>query len=239
MLRAVISVGQRGKLPLTLLSVRGVVDSIVAHNHIRLSHSYSRPLVRYFASGDNKIKGSVGSSPAGIIGNVGQSTSLGSVTGNESTAYAQTQPEAVAGDPARDGNFAKKTGEVASQVPITPSVTECGKIGTEESSVGAKSSSSSSKASESSKAVGQSGDGPTGNKMADDAVKQLQELAANLPSKEQVEKFVFRVVAFLYDLIYLTATWTIRFVDEKIVQNNTVRYYWKRFHEKMEQAKKD
>ncbi|XP_064547607.1 uncharacterized protein LOC135434815 [Drosophila montana] len=236
MLRAIISVGQRGKLPLTLLSAKGVV----AHNHIRLSHSYSRPLVRYFASDDNKIKGSVGSSPTGIIGNVGQSTSLGSVTGNEPIAYAQTQPAAVGGDPARDGNFGKKTGEVASQAPMTPSVTESGKIGNEESSVGAKSStSSSSKANESSKVVGQSGDGPTGNKMADDAVKQLQELAANLPSKEQVEKFVFRVVAFLYDLIYLTATWTIRFVDEKILQNNTVRYYWKRFHEKMEQAKKD
>ncbi|EDV50544.1 uncharacterized protein LOC6544799 [Drosophila erecta] len=71
------------------------------------------------------------------------------------------------------------------------------------------------------------------------AAKQLQDVVANLPSKEQTEKYFFRVVAFFYDLTYLTGTWLLNFVEHNIVRNATVQHYWKRFHEKMEQAKKD
>ncbi|KRK01302.1 uncharacterized protein LOC6533250 isoform X2 [Drosophila yakuba] len=71
------------------------------------------------------------------------------------------------------------------------------------------------------------------------AAKQLQDVMANLPSKEQTEKYFFRVVAFFYDLTYLTCTWLLNFVEHNIVRNATVQHYWKRFHEKMEQAKKD
>ncbi|XP_033159721.1 uncharacterized protein LOC117140749 [Drosophila mauritiana] len=71
------------------------------------------------------------------------------------------------------------------------------------------------------------------------AAKQLQDVMANLPSKEQTEKYFFRVVAFFYDLTYLTGTWLLNFVEHNIVRNATVQHYWKRFHEKMEQAKKD
>ncbi|KAH8342408.1 hypothetical protein KR059_005807, partial [Drosophila kikkawai] len=71
------------------------------------------------------------------------------------------------------------------------------------------------------------------------AAKKLQDIVANLPSKQQTEKYFFRVVAFSYDLIYLTGTWVLHFIDQNIVQNDKVQHYWKRFHEKMEQAKKD
>ncbi|XP_017080364.2 uncharacterized protein LOC108114112 [Drosophila eugracilis] len=71
------------------------------------------------------------------------------------------------------------------------------------------------------------------------AAKQVQEIMANMPSRQQTEKYFFRVVAFIYDLSYLTATWLVNFIEHNIVQNPTVQHYWKRFHEKMEQAKKD
>lgn len=73
----------------------------------------------------------------------------------------------------------------------------------------------------------------------DAAAKQLSEIVANLPSKQQTEKYFFRVVAFLYDLTYLTGTWVLHFVEQNIIRNQSVQHYWKRFHEKMEQAKKD
>lgn len=69
--------------------------------------------------------------------------------------------------------------------------------------------------------------------------KKDQDITANLPSKEQVEKFFFRFVAFIYDVTYLTGNWAIRFIDQKVVQNETVKDLWKKFHDKMEKAKKD
>ncbi|XP_017122213.1 uncharacterized protein LOC108142707 [Drosophila elegans] len=71
------------------------------------------------------------------------------------------------------------------------------------------------------------------------AAKQLQDIMSNMPSKQQAEKYFFRVVAFIYDLTYLTGTWLLNFVEHNIIRNATVQHYWKRFHEKMEQAKKD
>ncbi|XP_017095349.2 uncharacterized protein [Drosophila bipectinata] len=73
----------------------------------------------------------------------------------------------------------------------------------------------------------------------DAAAKQLSEIVANLPSKQQTEKYFFRVVAFIYDLTYLTGTWLLHFFEQNVIRNQTVQHYWKRFHEKMEQAKKD
>ncbi|XP_022215533.2 uncharacterized protein LOC111069680 [Drosophila obscura] len=69
--------------------------------------------------------------------------------------------------------------------------------------------------------------------------KQLGELMAKLPTKQQTEKFFFRVVAFIYDLSFLAGTWAISFVEKNIIANPTVKAYWKKFHEKMEQAKKE
>lgn len=71
------------------------------------------------------------------------------------------------------------------------------------------------------------------------AAKKLQDIVAHLPSKQQTEKYFFRVVAFVYDLTYLTGTWVLHFIDQNIVRNEKVQHYWKRFHEKMDQAKKD
>jgi len=71
------------------------------------------------------------------------------------------------------------------------------------------------------------------------AAKQLQDIMANMPSKQQTEKYFFRVVAFIYDLSYLTGTWLLNFIEHNVVRNASVQHYWKRFHEKMEQAKKD
>ncbi|XP_032586773.1 uncharacterized protein LOC6581762 isoform X1 [Drosophila mojavensis] len=252
MLRAVISISQRGKLPLTLLSAQGIDFPIAAQNKLRFSNAYCRPLVRFYASDDSKIKGSLRGGPTGIIGNMDQSASMGNVGGGDS--FPQAQPAALGGDPIRDyGKATSKRAAVTSQLQAaTHIITESEKHGRDES----KSSSSSQSSTcspmsgeESNKVVGQSkSSGPSdpersgsgsGNKMVDDAIKNLQDAAANLPSKEQVEKFVFRTLAFIYDLLFLTANWTIRFVDEKVVQNKTVRLYWKKFHEKMEEAKKD
>ncbi|EDW72792.1 uncharacterized protein Dwil_GK17196 [Drosophila willistoni] len=84
------------------------------------------------------------------------------------------------------------------------------------------------------------GSGPSSlNEAVNMANKQIQEIIANSPDREQVEKYFFRVVAFIYDLSYLMGTWTVRFIEQKIIQNKMVQHYWKRFHEKMEQAKKD
>ncbi|XP_017048579.1 uncharacterized protein LOC108093146 [Drosophila ficusphila] len=71
------------------------------------------------------------------------------------------------------------------------------------------------------------------------AAKQIQDIMANMPSKQQTEKYFFRVVAFIYDLSYLTCTWLVHFIEQNIVRNAKVQHYWKRFHEKMEEAKKD
>ncbi|XP_023173209.2 uncharacterized protein LOC111601031 [Drosophila hydei] len=260
MLRAVISISQRGKIPLTLLSSQGF-----AQNKIRISgFQYYRPLARFYASDDSKIKGTIRGGPTGIIGNVDQSASLGNVGGGDAIAHAQSAT--LGSDPTRDyGKPASKRSAVTSQMHVTHLVPDSGKHGNNEaksSSPPPKSASSSSSYSatgeeSSHKVVGQgkttgqseserteSGSGTgsgsgSGNKMVDDAIKNLQDAAANLPSKEQVEKFIFRTLAFIYDILFLTANWTIRVVDEKIVQNKTVRFYWKRFHEKMEEAKKD
>ncbi|XP_030372071.1 mucin-5AC [Scaptodrosophila lebanonensis] len=80
---------------------------------------------------------------------------------------------------------------------------------------------------------------PTTSTTSTETPKQENDVLANLPSKEQVEKYFFRVVAFVYDVTYLTGNWAIRFIDQNVVQNDLVKYYWKKFHEKMEQAKKD
>ncbi|BFF98890.1 uncharacterized protein DMAD_06926 [Drosophila madeirensis] len=69
--------------------------------------------------------------------------------------------------------------------------------------------------------------------------KQLGELVDKLPNKQQTEKYFFRTVAFFYDLSFLAVTWTIHLVEKNIFANPTVKAYWKKFHDKMEQSKKD
>ncbi|KAH8397567.1 hypothetical protein KR222_010249 [Zaprionus bogoriensis] len=245
MIRVVFSISQRAKVPQALLSLRGMEYTARAQSTLRQAHSYSptfsRPLVRYFASGDDSVKASQG----GIIGNAAP-TEIGGATNNDITAIGQVQPAAYNTDAAGGDTEPKKSkaGAITSQIHATPSLTECGKICTDESIERAKSESRvdgkpGSKTGEAKAKSTQTGSQYTANNLANDVVKQWQEVAANLPSKEQVEKYFFRVVAFLYDIITLTANWTIRFVNEKIIQNETVKLYWKRFHEKMEQAKKD
>ncbi|XP_034480221.1 uncharacterized protein LOC117786221 [Drosophila innubila] len=240
MLRAVFSVSQRVKLPHAVILMKTMDHTILAGSKLRLSQSLfpsrSRQLVRCFASGDDRIKGAAGANQGGIIGTVGSQATMGQAAGTSDAATcAQVQVQAATFG-TRDDKVGKqcdnqtKAGNITSQLHATPSLTECGKIGTAESAEATKPK----------KETG-SGSGQAGSvsNLADDAVKQLQEAAANLPSKAQVEKFVFRVVAFVYDILYLTGTWTIRFVNEKILQNATVKHYWKQFHDKMEQAKKD
>ncbi|EDW93688.1 uncharacterized protein LOC6533250 isoform X1 [Drosophila yakuba] len=132
------------------------------------------------------------------------------------------------------GNNTRKDvpiGEV--QTPSISIVTSGGKLGRAEpldSIVRSKGTSNDDKKSEAQKKASEAKEA---------AAKQLQDVMANLPSKEQTEKYFFRVVAFFYDLTYLTCTWLLNFVEHNIVRNATVQHYWKRFHEKMEQAKKD
>lgn len=200
--------------------------SIVAHSAHRQSHSFSRPLVRFFASDDN-IKG--GSSRGGIIGNI-STPNIGRTSSNDINAIGIGKSGAYGSS---DNNPYKTSdeekGEITSHMNVAQSVTECGKLCPDHSSKEESKMGSSSKSNQSDTASGSSSD----------TVKQWQEVTANLPSKEQVEKFTFRIVAFVYDILTLTINWGIRFVNEKILANDTVKLYWKRFHEKMDEAKKD
>ncbi|XP_062136956.1 uncharacterized protein LOC133846170 isoform X2 [Drosophila sulfurigaster albostrigata] len=228
MLRALVSVSQRAKAPQAMLLMKGMDPGLLAQIKQRQSNVLARQLVRSFASGNDSIKGAATGVPqGGIIGSIGgNATTMGHAAG-DATACGQVQT-ATFGNAGSGNSDGCKSNE------------ECGNIGTVESTAAAA-----PKKTKKAKATASYSKEPTtdrsasGGNMADDAVKQLQEVAANLPSKAQVEKFVFRVLAFVYDITYLTGTWTIRFVDEKILRNATVQYYWKRFHEKMEQAKKD
>ncbi|KAH8369962.1 hypothetical protein KR093_001621 [Drosophila rubida] len=215
---------------------------MVAQIQLRQSNLLARQYVRNFASGNDGVKGA---SQGGIIGSIGgNTTTVGQA--NEATVCGQVQTatygNSVTG--AGDGsvncksNEGKTQGTVTSQLHTTSTLAECGNIGTVESTAASQKTKIKSKGSSPSKDATCDRTASMSN-MADDAVKQLQEAAANLPSKAQVEKFFFRVVAFIYDVTYLTVTWTIRMIDEKILQNATVKCYWKRFHEKMDQAKKD
>ncbi|KAM8707885.1 hypothetical protein ACLKA7_014934 [Drosophila subpalustris] len=242
MLRAVFSVSQRGKLPRAVILMKSMDHSLMAQTKkLRQSQFLSRQLVRCFASGDDRIKGAAGANQGGIIGSIGSpAATMGHASGaaGDSPTCAQTAAFGTRDDKIGqqcDAASQTKPGNITSQLHATPSLTEseCGKIGTAESAAAQKGSKPKGASSSSGQEAG------SVSNLADDAVKQLQEAAANLPSKAQVEKFVFRVLAFVYDILYLTGTWTIRFINEKILQNTTVKYYWKRFHDKMEQAKKD
>ncbi|XP_051859605.1 uncharacterized protein LOC117571390 isoform X1 [Drosophila albomicans] len=247
MLRALVSVSQRARAPQAMLLMKGMDPGLLAQIKQRQSNVLARQLVRSFASGNDSIKGAATGVPqGGIIGSIGgNATTMGHAAG-DATACGQVQTATFgnagsgAGDGCKSNEGNTKAGTITSQLHTTSTLPECGNIGTVESTAAAA-----PKKTKKAKATASYSKEPTTDRaasvgnMADDAVKQLQEVAANLPSKAQVEKFVFRVLAFVYDITYLTGTWTIRFVDEKILRNATVQYYWKRFHEKMEQAKKD
>ncbi|XP_037933666.1 uncharacterized protein LOC119668282 [Teleopsis dalmanni] len=65
------------------------------------------------------------------------------------------------------------------------------------------------------------------------------QLLSQLPDKKQVEKYFFRIVAFIWD----TSHWAYRIlkhnVDEHIIKNKSVQDNYKKFLEKMEKSKKD
>ncbi|XP_001354186.3 uncharacterized protein [Drosophila pseudoobscura] len=73
----------------------------------------------------------------------------------------------------------------------------------------------------------------------EEATERVKNQLGELPSKEQLKKYFLRIVAFLYDLSFLAVTWAISFVEKNVIENPTVKAYWKKFHEKMQQAKKD
>ncbi|EDV96154.1 uncharacterized protein LOC6557466 [Drosophila grimshawi] len=183
----------------------------VAQSKLLHSYSYSRPVVVRFASNDNKIQGS-----SGIIGNIASSKSIGS----DPSSCAQSQTTVLGSDSDVD-KLAKKN---SAKLDTADDSVDRPKLNSMKRESGKKSGPDSKTESD---------------KHLDDTMKQLQAVAASLPSKDQVEKFVFRIVAFIYDIVYLTGNWTIRFVNENILQNATVKHYWKVFHDKMEKAKKD
>ncbi|XP_017843440.1 uncharacterized protein LOC108600400 isoform X2 [Drosophila busckii] len=225
----------RGILPHTLQPVKALGRSTSSGQLNQLLLLSRLPkIVRCYASGrDNgRAQGSVG----GIISGSASSVEGGSAT--DPLACARTQVATVNNEASRYDNpndDCQKTGKINSEMHATPT------IGSDESHD--KESKADFRkgacATEKKTSTKPAGNAASANNMAEDAVKQLQDVAANLPSKQQVEKFFFRVVAFAYDVTYLTGTWTVRFLDQKVVANPTVQHYWKRFHEKMQEAKKD
>lgn len=196
--------------------------AIVAQNLRHKSHS-SRPLVRFFASGDENTKG-------GIIGNINLATKASTSSVGNAMGKTQSGPYGSSDNDSYKSSD-EKEGKITSQMHVEPSMTECGKISTHDSSnQDSKAESITAKSAETSKGT---------NNMANDAVKQWQDAKANLPSKKQVEKFTFRIIAFIYDICSLTINWGIRFMNDNILANETVKLYWSRFHQKMQEAKKD
>lgn len=199
--------------------------SIVAQSVYRESHSFSRPLVRFFASDDN-IKGGPS---RGIIGNI-SSTNIGRTSTNDLNSIGIAKSGAYGSSDNTNPYESREDekGQITSQMNVTQPITECGKLCPDDSSK-----------EESKMGSSKSNHSGSVSRNTNDTAKQWQEVTANLPSKEQVEKFSFRILAFIYDILALTINWSIRFVNEKVLANDTVKLYWKRFHEKMEEAKKD
>ncbi|XP_054735452.1 uncharacterized protein LOC129242686 [Anastrepha obliqua] len=63
--------------------------------------------------------------------------------------------------------------------------------------------------------------------------------ALSLPDRKQVERFFFRVLVLIWDISVWTYFNTKKAIDTHIVANDSVQWYWKRLHERMEQAKKE
>ncbi|XP_017470602.1 PREDICTED: uncharacterized protein LOC108362221 isoform X4 [Rhagoletis zephyria] len=63
--------------------------------------------------------------------------------------------------------------------------------------------------------------------------------AFNLPDREQVERFIFRVLALIWDISVWIYINTKRAIETYIVANDSVQLYWKRLHERMAKAKKE
>ncbi|XP_054734099.1 uncharacterized protein LOC129241665 isoform X4 [Anastrepha obliqua] len=81
---------------------------------------------------------------------------------------------------------------------------------------------------------------------ADDAKREQQSSrstpnapALSLPDRKQVERFFFRVLALIWDISVWTYFNTKKAIDTHIVANDSVQWYWRRLHERMEQAKKE
>nr|XP_036215065.1 uncharacterized protein LOC106620684 [Bactrocera oleae] len=63
--------------------------------------------------------------------------------------------------------------------------------------------------------------------------------APSLPDREQVERFLFRVLALLWDVSVWVYINTKKLIDTHIIANDSVQWYWKRMHERMAKAKKE
>lgn len=63
--------------------------------------------------------------------------------------------------------------------------------------------------------------------------------APSLPDREQVERFLFRVLALLWDVSVWVYSNTKKLINTHIIANDSVQWYWKRMHERMDKAKKE
>ncbi|CAD7002317.1 unnamed protein product [Ceratitis capitata] len=63
--------------------------------------------------------------------------------------------------------------------------------------------------------------------------------APSLPDREQIERFLFRVLALVWDISVWLYVNTKRAIDTHVIANDSVQFYWKRMHERMAKAKKE
>ncbi|XP_011196032.2 uncharacterized protein LOC105221068 [Zeugodacus cucurbitae] len=63
--------------------------------------------------------------------------------------------------------------------------------------------------------------------------------APSMPDREQVERFLFRVLALFWDVSVWVFINTKKLIDTHIIGNDSVQWYWKRMHERMAKAKKE
>lgn len=60
-----------------------------------------------------------------------------------------------------------------------------------------------------------------------------------LPSKQELEKYFFKVTVVIWDLIWKIALWSFGMFKKYIIENPTVQSNWKTFNQKLEEARKN
>lgn len=71
------------------------------------------------------------------------------------------------------------------------------------------------------------------------ACKAYSTKQPELPSKQELEKYFFKVTVVIWDLMWKITLWTWGMLQKCIVNNPTVQSYWKTFNSKLEEARKN
>ncbi|XP_055844316.1 uncharacterized protein LOC129910796 [Episyrphus balteatus] len=71
------------------------------------------------------------------------------------------------------------------------------------------------------------------------AYKAYSTKQSELPSKQELEKYFFKVTVVVWDLIWKITLWAWGMCRKHIINNPAVQSNWKTFNEKLEEARKN